>query len=83
MLFFAIVNFDCSHNGFTICTLPGAILIQIVYLFFCVFHVYSVLLSTDFTYSRVPGNQGGPMFFRQEFFLQSFYVQIGLLQFVS
>jgi hypothetical protein len=31
--------------------------------------MYSVLLSTDFTYSRVPGDQGGPIFFRlKEFF---------------
>ena len=26
------------------------------------------LLSTDSTYSRVPGDKGGPIFFRQEFF---------------
>ncbi len=39
-------------------------IIQIVYLFFHVFCKYSVLLITDFTYSRVPGDQGGPNFFQ-------------------
>jgi hypothetical protein len=39
-------------------------------LFFHVFWVYSVLLSTDFMYSRIPVGQGRP------------YVQIGVLQFV-
>ncbi len=39
-----------------------------------VFHVRRVysglffLLSTDSTYSRIPGDQGGPIFFRQDFF---------------
>jgi hypothetical protein len=44
-------------------------MIQIVYLFFHVFCMYSVLLRTDFTYSCVPGDQGGPFFFRQEIVL--------------
>jgi hypothetical protein len=43
----------------------------------------SILLSTDFTYSCVPGDQGGPIFLDLIFFWQSFYVQIGVLQFVS
>jgi hypothetical protein len=49
-----------------------------------VFRVYSVLLSTDFMYSRIPGDQGGPTFFRlQIFFWRLFYIQNGILQFVS
>ncbi len=54
---------------------------------FCVRRVYGglifFLLSTDSTYSRVPGDKGGPFFFRPDFFLPSFYVKIGVLQFVS
>ncbi len=42
------------------------------------------LLSTDSTYSRVHGDKGGSFFFRLGiFFRRSFYVQIGVLQFVS
>ena len=42
------------------------------------------LLSTDFTYTRVPGEKGGPIFFSLKIFFQrSFQVQIGVLQFVS
>jgi hypothetical protein len=48
----------------TLCTLPETELIQIVYLFFHVFCDSLVLLSTDLTYSRIPGDQGGPIFFR-------------------
>jgi hypothetical protein len=44
-------------------------IIQIVYYFFHVFCVYSVLLSNDFMYSHRSGDQGGPIFFRQDFFL--------------
>jgi hypothetical protein len=41
-----------------------------LYTFFHVFCVYFVLISTHFTYSRVPGDQGGPIFFRlQKLFL--------------
>ena len=39
-----------------------------LYTFFHVFCMYSVLLSTDLTYSCVPGDQGGPILFRWEFF---------------
>ncbi len=53
-------------KGSNICTLPGTILIQILYLFFHVFCVYSILLSTDFKYSHVPGDPGGPIFFRRK-----------------
>ncbi len=42
-------------------------IIQIVYLFFHVCPMYSVLLSTDSTYSCVPGDQGGPVFFQRIF----------------
>ncbi len=55
-----------------------------------VFHVHRVYRgsfcfhSTDSTYSRVPGGKGGPSFFRLRNFLgHSFYVQIGVPQFVS
>ncbi len=41
------------------------------------------LLSTDSTYSHVPGDKGGPIFFLQDFFWRSFYVQIDVLQIVS
>jgi hypothetical protein len=45
---------------------------------------YFFLLSTDSTYSRVPGDKGGPTSYRLRiFFWHSFYVQIGVLQFVS
>ncbi len=47
----------------TMCTSPETILIQIEY-FFHVFHVSLILLSTDLMYSRVPGDQEGPLFFR-------------------
>jgi hypothetical protein len=40
------------------------------------------LLSKDSTYSCVPGDKGGPIFFRLDFFWRSFYVRIGVLQFV-
>jgi hypothetical protein len=58
-------------------------------LILCVFHVRRVyrgsiffLLSTDSTYSRVPRDKGGPIFYRlKNFFWHSFYVQIGVLQF--
>ncbi len=56
--------------------------IQIVY-FFHVFCMYSVLPSTDLAYSRVPGDQGGTFLFKQDFFWWSFYIQIGIVQFVS
>jgi hypothetical protein len=52
-----------------------------LYTFFHVFCLYSVLLSTDSTYSRVPGDEGGLIFFKRDFFWWSFYVQIGLLHF--
>jgi hypothetical protein len=52
-------------QGLTKCTSPETILKQIVY-FFHVFCLYSVLLSTDLMYSRVPVDQGGPIFFRLE-----------------
>ncbi len=45
--------------------------------------MYSVLFSTDFTYSCVPGDQGDLFFFIQEIFLDVVYVQIGVLQIVS
>jgi hypothetical protein len=55
-----------------------------------VFHVRRVyrglfiFLSTDSTYSRVPGDKRGSIFFRlKNFFRRSFYVQIDVLQFVS
>jgi hypothetical protein len=42
------------------------------------------LLSTDSTYSCVPGDQGGLIFFTlREFFWRSFLVQIELLKFVA
>ncbi len=42
------------------------------------------LLSTDSTYSCVPGDKGGLIFFRlRNFIRRSFYVQIDVLQFVS
>ncbi len=53
--------------GLTICTLPETVIIQReykLYTFFHVFLMYSVHLSTDFTYSHVPGDQGGPIFIR-------------------
>ncbi len=40
------------------------------------------LLSTNSTYSRVSGDKGGQIF-TDIFFLRSFYVQIGVVQFVS
>ncbi len=41
------------------------------------------LLSTDSMYSCVPGDQGGLIVFGlQDFFRRSFYIQIGILQFV-
>ncbi len=41
------------------------------------------LLSTVSTYLRVPGDKGGSIFFRlKNFFRCSFYIQIGVLQFV-
>ncbi len=40
------------------------------------------LLSTDSTYSHVPGDKGGPIFYSQEFVWRLFYAQIGVLQFV-
>jgi hypothetical protein len=49
-----------THKGSTICTSPETVLIQIVYFFSCVLHV----LSTDSRYSRLPGDQAGPIFFR-------------------
>jgi hypothetical protein len=54
-------------------------------LFPCVSSVYSILLSTDFTYSHVPGDQGGPIFFRlQDFRGWSFYILFGIgYKFVS
>jgi hypothetical protein len=39
-----------------------------------VFCVYSVLLSNDFTYSRVPGDQGGPIVFRLEKFFSAVFL---------
>ncbi len=67
----------------TICTSPETILIQIKY-FFHVFHVSLILLSTDLMYSCVPGDQEGPLFsdLRKSFWWW-FYVQVGILQFVS
>jgi hypothetical protein len=42
------------------------------------------LLSTDSMYSRIPEDKGGPFFYRlKNIFWRSFYVQIGVLQFVS
>jgi hypothetical protein len=54
---------------------------------FCIRRVYKgsffCLLSTDSTYSRVPGNKGGSNFFRlRDFFWRSFYIQIDVLQIV-
>jgi hypothetical protein len=41
------------------------------------------LLSIDSTYSRIPGDKGGPIFFRRRnLFWRLFYVQIGVLHFV-
>jgi hypothetical protein len=39
-------------------------------------YVKSVLhvLSTDLTYFRIPGDQGGPLFFKLKIFWWSFYV---------
>jgi hypothetical protein len=52
---------------------------------FRVHRVYGIIFflhSTDSTYSWVPGDKGGPIFFRlQNVFRCSFYVQIGVLQF--
>ncbi len=43
-----------------------------------------ILFITISTYFCVPGDKGGPIFFRlQNYFRRSFYVQIGVLQFVS
>jgi hypothetical protein len=56
-------------KGSTKCTLPGIISYKLYTYFFHVFCMYSVLLSTDFTYSRIPGDQAEPIFFRQDFFL--------------
>ncbi len=69
--------------GSTKRTLPGIVLYKLYTNFFHVFCVNSVLLSIDFTYFPVPGDQGGPIFFRQNiFFWWAFYVQIGVLQFL-
>jgi hypothetical protein len=58
-------------------------IIQIEYNFFHVFRMKTGFLSTDSTYSRIPGDHGGSFFFRlKEFFLALVFVQIGLLQFV-
>jgi hypothetical protein len=41
------------------------------------------LLSADSAYSNVPGDKGGPIFYRRRIFFRcTFYVQIGVLQFV-
>jgi hypothetical protein len=55
---------------------------------FCVRRVFRgsifCLFSTDSTYSHVPGDKGGPFCFRlKNFCWCSFYIQIGVLQFVS
>jgi hypothetical protein len=41
------------------------------------------LFSTDSTYLGIPGDKMGSFFFRKNFFRRSFYIQIGVLQFVS
>jgi hypothetical protein len=64
-------------------TLPGIVLYKLYTYFFHVFCMYSIHLSTDIIYSCIPGGQGGPFFFRHDFFWRLFYVQIGVLQFVS
>jgi hypothetical protein len=70
-------------KGSTIRTLSETVLIQIVYLFFHVLCMSLVHVSTDLTYSRVPQDQGGAIFLRlMDFFRWSFYVQIGIIQFV-
>ncbi len=68
-----------STTRLTICTLPETVLMQIVYFF----HVFCRSLVLILPVPRVPGVQRGSIFFRlKEFFWWSFYVQIGLLQFV-
>jgi hypothetical protein len=58
--------------------------IQIGYNFFHVFRIRTGLLCTDSTYSQVPGDQGGSLFFTlSEFFSTLVFVQIELLQFVA
>jgi hypothetical protein len=53
-----------------------------VYVGFIGDHLF--LLSTDSMYSRIPGGKGGSIFLRLKiFFWRLFYVQIGVLQFVS
>ncbi len=48
--------------------------------FFLVFCVSLVLLSTDVSYSRIPGDQGGPLFFRPSFLLRTnWYTTICIL----
>ncbi len=80
--------FKATHvmqkKGSTICTLSGTLLIQMYTYFFFVFCLLSELLSTDFTYPRVPGIMGDQFFSEWRFFWRLFYnVQIGTLQFVS
>jgi hypothetical protein len=71
-----------SLKGSTKRTLPGMVLYKLYNDFFHVFQVYSVLLSTDFMSTCISGDQGEPFFSDKSFFL-SFYVQIGVLQFVQ
>ncbi len=88
-----------SRKGSTKCALCGIILFKLniflacfcrsLVLILCVFRIHRVyrgwffLLSTGSTHSRIPGGKGGLIFFRQDFFQRSFYVQIGVLQIVS
>jgi hypothetical protein len=58
-----------THRGSTKCTLCGIVLYKLYTYFFHVFFMYSVLLITDFTYSHVPGDQGGPIFLQTKTFL--------------
>jgi hypothetical protein len=64
-------------KGLTKRILPGIILYKLYTYFFRVFRMYSVLLSTDFMYSRIPGDQGGPIFFRlKDFFCGRFMYKL-------
>jgi hypothetical protein len=69
-----------SGKGSTKSTLPGIILIQIVYFF----HLFYRSLVLNLPVPSVAGVKGESFFFRlKEFFWRLFYVQIGILQYVS
>ncbi len=72
-----------TKKGLTKRTLFGIVLFKLDTIFSHVFSMKTGFLSTDYKYSRVPGDQEGLIFFRlQDIFSALAFVQIGLLQFV-